>query len=1266
MHPIIVSSNELDSFAKTVLSKPLLPDLMQQLLNQVPRLTYLRIPVGDAIYQSGFDCLLEVQDPYLEYVPQGKSCWEIGTGKDPQDKATEDLKKRTDALSAEERANSTFVFVTPRSGGEDGWPEPKQRAWLKEHSALGWRSISIIDGVRLENWVRGFPAIGKWLAREMKLTKSIAGFCTATEHWNEHLARLHRDGDPPLLPKIFLAGRDQACTQLTKLFQGEISQLAIMGEGERDTLDFVAAYLASLDKAVAETYRAKCLFFDSQEAWLSFATLKQSHVLVAHPKLDLESSGERLYSIAKGNRHSVIFQTSTWSPGGGENVVRISSPSANMLEPILIESGYTPIRAKEAASAGAESLEALKRHLRGLSGPPQYASGEHARALAIAELLGRWSGQNEADKAAIEEFLRGKTYGEWIETIQLEALRPGAPLSQHNDNWKFVSRAQAWSALGPQLFNDDLDAFQKLALKVLGESDPKLDLPPEERYAASIHGKTHKYSSYLSQGIADTLALLGSKPKSLTQCTVNKPELIAGTVVQELLHDADWVRWASLNQLLPLLAEASPEQFMGAVENALRDTPQSPFLTLFQQERTGLMGGNYMSGLLWALETLAWSPDHLVQATMLLGQLSDIDPGGNWGNRPSNSLGTIFMPWFPQTCAPIPKRISAIKTLLKEHPEIGWKLLLKLLPDSHQSSMGGHKPVWRDFISSNFSEHPTHGEYREQVFAYAELTVETATTDIQRLTDLIEKFPTIPPNAQSKILDHLISQEVLRLPPIQKTQIWETLIDLALKHRKFADAYWSMKSEMVQKIEETASLLAPESPDLLHRRLFSERDFDLMEEKGDYEEQSKNLETRRQKAIKEILDYSQLKGVIEFAKAVASPRHVGFSLGAIAGTAEDTIILPRYLSSHEKSLEEMTAGYIWGRWGKQEWPWARSAASEAWSLEDKATFLSFLPFKKETWEMADALLGQEQEIYWKRIHPNPFSAGEHTVEAIEKFLKYDRPYLAVDGLNALVHLKKDFPVKLAMDALKAQSQSKERAFDQHDIVSVIEWLHDQPGVDLDALAGIEWAFLPLLDRLYGHSPKALESRLAKSPDFFCELIRTIFKSKKEEKKEIPITDAQKAIAENAYRLLQQWQLVPGVNPDKTFDSITFNNWLEVVRKQCIESGHLSVAMSKLGETLVYSPPDPSGLWIHKAVAEALNAKDTDSIRSGFTCELFNKRGVHGFSAGKEEELLASEYRQKAEAVEAHGYHRLAASLKVLATSYDADAEREKTRNPYED
>ena len=79
--------------------------------------------------------------------------------------------------------------------------------------------------------------------------------------------------------------------------------------------------------------------------------------------------------------------------------------------------------------------------------------------------------------------------------------------------------------------------------------------------------------------------------------------------------------------------------------------------------------------------------------------------------------------------------------------------------------------------------------------------------------------------------------------------LWETLKDLAAKHRRFAGADWALPAEYVTKIEELAGQLAPQSFELSHLRLFTERDWDLYEDDNDFKAQGEKLEGKRQEAV---------------------------------------------------------------------------------------------------------------------------------------------------------------------------------------------------------------------------------------------------------------------------------------------------------------------------------------------------------------------------------------------------------------------------------
>lgn len=99
-------------------------------------------------------------------------------------------------------------------------------------------------------------------------------------------------------------------------------------------------------------------------------------------------------------------------------------------------------------------------------------------------------------------------------------------------------------------------------------------------------------------------------------------------------------------------------------------------------------------------------------------------------------------------------------------------------------------------------------------------------------------------------------------------------------------------------------------------------------------------------------------------------------------------------------------------------------------------------------------------------------------------------------------------------------------------------------------------------------------------------------------------------------------------------------------------------MITIGKVLIHYIPDPEGLWIHKALAQALNAEDAEKMRHGFEIGILNSRGVYCVDpTGKPEKELAAKYRQQAEEVENAGYFRLAITIRTVATSYEHEAER---------
>src|SRR4051794_24323028 len=95
------------------------------------------------------------------------------------------------------------------------------------------------------------------------------------------------------------------------------------------------------------------------------------------------------------------------------------------------------------------------------------------------------------------------------------SLKPNSVIAQRGGRWTVSNRLEAWKAVGARLFNDDLDRFEEVAVKVLSERDPQFDLSPDERFASGIYGKVLSHTPDLRHGIAETLALLGTYPEYL-------------------------------------------------------------------------------------------------------------------------------------------------------------------------------------------------------------------------------------------------------------------------------------------------------------------------------------------------------------------------------------------------------------------------------------------------------------------------------------------------------------------------------------------------------------------------------------------------------------------------------------------------------------------------------------------------------------------------------------------------------------------------------
>lgn len=1067
---------------------------------------------------------------------------------------------------------------------------------------------------------------------------------------------------PALLQELFLLGRDSAVGKVSLVFDNQVRELCFRTRYPRELKQFIAACLARRGE-LKEGAGSRTLFLRDRATWQRVCETEVSpRILVADAELDFEAHRAELLKQARLHNHSAIYAVTSPRPDL-RDVVDLPQAQKHEVEEVLKK--YKPAAyAERLAQMSNGEVYLLAQLLAGTSERREWARDNVGYQLRHLALLGGWDDSSSNDKNAITT-LTGDPYDSWVRQLYPFTRQAEPPVLLDGAVFRPVSRYETWQQLGGFLTDRDLDRFKAAALETLKENDPRLELPKDRRlYATMAQAEPATTSSLFKRGLAESLALLAGQESAL-RTSPGVANYVVRTTVGDLLTTADWKRWASLSDVMPLLAEAAPDVFVTAVADELKNGADNELRRVFEANEDPLFGRTYHHGLLWALEVLAWSPDYLSRVALCLAQLASLPLAHNIANTPLNTLRSIFLTWLPQTLASVEQRNAAVAKVVNDYPDVGWKLLMAVLPEGHQSGSYNPKPVWRDWFDQEWTGEVTRHEMMRQVTNYAGLAVKYAVGDLKKLDELIARWDHLPREAVDQILDHLRDRTFLQLPDAERFIVWERLVDEIEKHRKFAKADWAMPEEELERLQVVADALRPLNPVIRHQRLFDHHDH-MFVKAASYEEDRKKIAALRQEAVRETLAIAGLPELLSMASRVKIPVELGSALGAVGDTEADSFLLPHHLSSADASVISFMRGYVWARYFAAGTGWLDSIDVTQWSVQQKAAFFSFMPFHAAVWRRAEQVLGAETSEYWKRIYPNAFQAADDLPEAVAKAVEFNRGDIAVSGINCLRFNKQEVPIQLALAAVKTVLATYDGAshIDQHELVEAIQLLQESDVVPLEDMTAIEFQSLNLLDRYSGASPVVLERRLATDPAFFHNMVTRAFRSEHKPRDEQTAPSEQDEIAGHVFRLLYQWQTPPGTIDSERLDEEVLERWLADVERLCKESGHWKIAQQLIGTSFVYAPLGIEGLLRYRKAATILDRPESDDMRRGFTTGVFNLRGVHGYTAGREELKLAATYNEFAGKFDLAGFVQIAAALRSLADSYKRDAEREARNNPY--
>lgn len=604
-------------------------------------------------------------------VPAGLSVWELSVEKSGiKAKADRDFGKRTSTPDGSPTSDAEYIEAILR-------PWPDRRAWaMEKNGERRWKNVRAYGVDDIEEWLESAPVTHSWVSELLGLAPH--GYQAVETWWRRWAAATN-----PVLPtSVVLAGRDAAVTMLESRLGGVPVTTTIGGGSLEEIRAFVAAVLDRKASMGDSRWRSRAAFIDQVTSWRALAERPGPLILVP-------VTADVTAEAALGAAHHILIPVTAASAD-----IELLPLDADTAVAALHSAGLGEAAAEEAGRLARRSLQLMRRNL--ANKPelhiPAWASSP-SRILRSLLIAGRWNQDHDADRVALEE-LTGVDYDSLRETLA-ELNRASDPfITQIGPSWMLASPQDAWLQLRRAVRSDDLNRLEPVIRRVLLERDPALDLSPDDRWHAATVGKSRTHSGALRRGVAATLALLGLYGGVIDTAHGGDGAQWADRVVRMLLQkanaDATGDMWNSLADVLPTLAEAAPDAFLGGLRDAA--TGPSPAISAMFTDSGSATATREFSrhqAVLWALERLAWSPDHFGRVIGVLARLAEIDPGGYMRNRPFNSLISILSLESRETPASISARMEIIEGLRHRNPDLGWRLMIALLP----SPRSMHDPV---------------------------------------------------------------------------------------------------------------------------------------------------------------------------------------------------------------------------------------------------------------------------------------------------------------------------------------------------------------------------------------------------------------------------------------------------------------------------------------------------------------------------------------------------------------------------------------------
>ena len=1223
----------------------------------IQNLSHCDFPAYDNAERHGWDgeVISEIATPWI---PLGKSGWEFGVSSNPKQKANCDYDSRTSSVPSEERNETTFVFITPRN-----WVGKKD--WVKSKNQEGeWKEVKAFDASDLEQWLEQSVPAQCWFGEKIGIEQDNQHIHSLNACWHDWSIVT----EPQLNKELFADSVQAYKTNLKKWLELPPEEQIVV---EVDSSIEALAFLACIMEEIGQNEFDRCVVVQSLDAYKKVKRVGSDFICIID-----SSEAEKAAAGSEKSQHVISIRQKDSSERNP--YIILGRPGYETFRKSLVSMGIDNQEVERYVRESGRSRSILRRRLsrnEAVRSPEWAKDNSTTNTLIPFIFAGSWDSEREADQEILCCLSKVNDYNIVDQTFRYILQIKETPLRSNNTRCRVTSKIEALFAAKNSVTKKHLEDFFVTAEIILSEEDPALELPEKKRWAAALYKKTREHSSSLRESICDTLILLSVYADNLFRKNLGiNIEKEVNLLIGRLLKPFDSTKWLSQQNDLPRYAEAAPDEFLSIIKEDLgSDDPQ--ILKLMEPVNSGIFGGGYpRTGLLWALETLAWEPKRLAPVFLILAQLSQRNIEDNWANTPINSLKSICRSWMPQTSAEVQDRICGLRLITKRYPEIGWQLCIEQFnPDIHRYGDYNVRPRWRsDATGAGYSV--PDKESREFEKEALEIAIAWENHDVKTLGDLVERLHRMGSEYREQVWELIKEWNATKPGDNQKAQLRECIRRHAFTRRANHN---HLDNETRTKAKEACELLTPE--DLVYRHLWlfekqwvEESTEDLKQEGFDYKEREKRIASKRTDAIIEIWRKHGINGVKDLLKVSESGYPIGWLLSKNIIKVSDTRELLIELISDrseeiELNIDQCVEGFLSEKVNQdiQKFDMLVNDLVAIFEKEQNGSnknirLLKSAPVGPETWKHVEKLPKESQTEYWSLVNPRWIIDDPTAMKTLlEKLLEVDRPRGAFSVVNLYWEEISSKDIERLLNALAtSNNEAHIYQFSEYDLITVFETLNSRPDTVTENLARLEFLFIRSF--LFSDYPfPNISKQISEAPIIYMQALALAWKRSDngEDPPELVgknIVD-KKGQAEAAHALLRNIGRIPGTKEDGTLNRDTLAEWISEVRILCKQHAREAIGDQMIGQLLSRCPEGEDGIWPCKPIRDVIEDIASDELGKGMLIGIYNAGNASfNMATGSEERNLASKCRNWSRQL-AFEYHYVAALLEKIACYSDSDA-----------